>query len=77
MSILVTGGAGYIGSVTTTKLIEKNKEVVVIDNLSDGRKEAVSNKAVFYKGNFGDKNTLKKIFAVLLVVIGIKMLLGK
>ena len=62
MAILVTGGAGYIGSVTTTKLIKKNETVVVVDDLSEGRRDAVSNKAVFYKGNFGDTTLLRKIF---------------
>jgi len=63
MSILLTGGAGYIGSVTTTKLIKKNKKVVVIDDLSEGSQEAVSCKAILYKGDFGDKVLLRKIFA--------------
>lgn len=40
--ILVTGGAGYIGSVTVSRLLEKGYEVVVFDNLSQGHKEAVT-----------------------------------
>ena len=63
MAVLVTGGAGYIGSVTATKLIHKNKRVIVVDDLSEGRREAVSDNAVFYQGNFGDKTLLHKIFS--------------
>ena len=48
MNILVTGGAGYIGSVVTDKLIEENHNVVVIDNLCKGYKEAVNKEAKFY-----------------------------
>ena len=47
--ILVTGGAGFIGSHLTDKLIEKGHNVVVIDNLSTGRKENLNPKAKFYE----------------------------
>lgn len=47
--ILVTGGAGFIGSHLVEKLIEDNHQVVVIDNLSTGRKENINKKAKFYK----------------------------
>jgi UDP-glucose 4-epimerase len=46
MKILVTGGAGYIGSVTVKRLLENNFEVVVFDNLRYGHKESVSCKLV-------------------------------
>ena len=46
MKVLVTGGAGYIGSVTVKKLLENNFEVVVFDNLVYGHKESVSCKLV-------------------------------
>ena len=46
MRILVTGGAGYIGSITTKRLLEKGHEVVVFDNLKRGHKEAVTTKLV-------------------------------
>ena len=62
MQILVTGGAGYIGSVTVEKLIEKEIGVVVVDNLSIGRREAVRPEIPFYQGNFGDKGLLHGIF---------------
>ena len=41
MTILVTGGAGYIGSNTVAELLDKGYEVVVIDNLSTGHKESL------------------------------------
>jgi len=49
--ILVTGGAGFIGSHTVDELIKKGAKVVVIDNLSTGRKENINPKAKFYKLN--------------------------
>ncbi|MCD4770895.1 UDP-glucose 4-epimerase GalE [archaeon] len=61
-NILVTGGAGYIGSVCVKKLIEKNKNVIVIDNLSKGLKELVDKKAKFYEGDLCDKNFIDRIF---------------
>lgn len=47
--MLVTGGAGFIGSHLTDKLIQQGNEVVVVDNLSTGRKENLNRKAKFYK----------------------------
>lgn len=62
MNILVTGGAGYIGSTAVKSLIEKGHSVVVIDNLSKGIIELVHPKAKFYKIDLTDKNGLKKVF---------------
>lgn len=42
MAVLVTGGAGYIGSHTCVELLENNKEVVVLDNLSNSSEEALN-----------------------------------
>lgn len=56
MKILVTGGAGYIGSVTVKRLLEKGHEVIVFDNLVYGHEEAVSCKLV--KGDLTDKGFL-------------------
>ena len=47
-TILVTGGAGFIGSHLVDALIEKGAKLIVIDNLSSGRKENIHSKAVFY-----------------------------
>lgn len=63
MRILVTGGAGYIGSVMTDVLIEHAHEVTVLDNLSRGHRDAVSPRAAFVEGDLVDSalvlNTLK------------------
>ncbi|MAG38837.1 UDP-glucose 4-epimerase GalE [Candidatus Woesearchaeota archaeon] len=62
-SILVTGGAGYIGSATVKKLIDDEHKVIVIDNLSKGKKELVDEKAKFLKGDLIDYEFLKKVFS--------------
>ncbi|HKY22111.1 MAG TPA: UDP-glucose 4-epimerase GalE [Vicinamibacterales bacterium] len=54
MRILVTGGAGYIGSVTTDVLVESGHEVTVIDNLSRGHRHALSPGAAFVEGDLID-----------------------
>lgn len=61
MKILVTGGAGYIGSITTQELVKKGLEVVVFDNLSVGHREAVGN-APFCQGDLLNKKDLEKVF---------------
>lgn len=61
-TILVTGGAGYIGSVATEVLLENGYKVVVLDNLSTGHKDALLNNVPFYNANLGDTETLKNIF---------------
>ena len=63
MSILVTGGAGYIGSHTVYKLIEEGRDVVIIDSLETGHIEAVHPKARFYKGDIRDKEFLNSVFS--------------
>ena len=59
-SILVTGGAGYIGSKIVHDLIKQNKKVVVIDNLSTGFRQLINKKSTFYKIDFSSK-LLKQI----------------
>jgi UDP-glucose 4-epimerase len=61
MAILVTGGAGYIGSVTVESLLSRGENVVVLDNLSRGHRQALASKAIFYEGNVGDGNLLTRI----------------
>ena len=51
MKILVSGGAGYIGSVTSALLIKSGHEIVVFDNLNTGHKESISPKAKFIQGD--------------------------
>lgn len=69
MAILVTGGAGYIGSHTCVELLDAGYDVVVLDNLSNSseksldRVKALTGKEVkFYKGDILDRDILNKIF---------------
>ncbi len=63
MKVLVTGGAGYIGSITTEQLIMKGYEVVVFDNLYQGHRDAVHPKADFFKGDLANKADLEAVFS--------------
>lgn len=63
MSILVCGGAGYIGSHTVHELIKQNKDVIIVDNLQTGHLKAVNKKAKFYKGDIRDSEFLDKVFS--------------
>ncbi|MCM8818305.1 MAG: SDR family NAD(P)-dependent oxidoreductase [Candidatus Omnitrophica bacterium] len=60
--VLVTGGAGFIGSHTVDRLIEEGNEVVVIDNLSTGFLKNLNEKAIFYNIDVKDKKEIKSIF---------------
>ena len=60
--ILVVGGAGYIGSHLVKELVEK-EEVVVLDNLSTGHREAIDSRAVFVEGDLGNEEDLQIIFS--------------
>ena len=69
MSILVTGGAGFIGSHTCVELLENGYEVVVVDNLCNASKESLKRveqitgkKVTFYKGDILDKEFLNQVF---------------
>jgi UDP-glucose 4-epimerase len=61
MAILVTGGAGYIGSVTVEQLRVNKEEVVVLDDLAYGHREAVDPGVHFYQGKVGDSSLLARI----------------
>lgn len=63
MAILITGGAGYIGSVTTELLRGRGEQVVVLDNLSRGYRDAVAPEVPFYQGNIGDRELVTRIVA--------------
>lgn len=63
MNILVTGGAGYIGSITTSELIAAGHEVVVLDNLYQGHRAAVHPQATFVQGDLADRRCLEDLFA--------------
>ena len=60
--LIVTGGAGFIGSHLTDKLVELGHEVMVVDNLMLGRKEFVNKKAKFFKVDIRNLKKLKEIF---------------
>ena len=62
MNILVTGGAGYIGSIVTEELIKQGDRVVVFDNLYYGHRAAVHSEAVFVEGDLADRPTVKSLF---------------
>ena len=71
MSILVAGGAGYIGSHTCVELLEAGYEVVVVDNLYNAseeslkRVEKITGKTVtFYEADILDKDALNKILSI-------------
>jgi UDP-glucose 4-epimerase len=61
MAILVTGGAGYIGSVTTEVLRARGEKVVVLDDLSRGHRVAVAPEVTFYEGNVGNRELVTHI----------------
>jgi UDP-glucose 4-epimerase len=61
MAILVTGGAGYIGSVTAALLRARSERVVVLDDLFRGHRAAVPPDEPFYEGNIGDRELVARI----------------
>lgn len=61
MAVLVTGGAGYIGSATVEMLCEQGEQVVILDNLVYGHREAVFEGTKFYEGQIGDKELVGRI----------------
>lgn len=63
MKVLVTGGAGFIGSHTVDRLIDTGHEVIVLDNLSTGHKQNINGKATFYNTDLRDAEAVKKVFA--------------
>jgi UDP-glucose 4-epimerase len=62
VKILVTGGAGYIGSIVTEELINQGDNVVVFDNLTYGHRSAVHPEAVFVEGDLADRAAVKALF---------------
>lgn len=62
MTVLVLGGAGYIGSHAVDRLVEKGYDVAVVDNLVTGHRAAVNKKARFYEGDVRDQDFLNNVF---------------
>ncbi len=63
MKILVTGGAGYIGSIASAELLRAGHEVVVFDNLYQGHRAAVPPEAAFVEGDLRDADAVARLFA--------------
>jgi UDP-glucose 4-epimerase len=63
MKILVTGGAGYIGSVAVEELIAAGESVVVFDNLSQGHRAAVHPEATFVEGDLADRKAIDSVMS--------------
>ncbi|SNZ04711.1 UDP-galactose 4-epimerase [Terribacillus aidingensis] len=63
MKVLVTGGAGYIGSHAAAMLLEKGHQAVIVDNILTGHLDAVNKNAVFYEGDLRDAAFLDDVFA--------------
>ena len=61
MKILVTGGAGYIGSVCVEDLLNRGHNVTVFDNLTEGHKNAIDRRAKFVQGDLADKPALSDL----------------
>lgn len=62
MKVLVTGGAGYIGSVVVEQLVEAGETVVVFDNLSQGHRAAVHPGAAFVQGDLAERAAIDEVF---------------
>jgi UDP-glucose 4-epimerase len=64
MSVLITGGTGYIGSNVANLFLKNNIPVIILDNLSNSNFKSISTLSSykFYYGDYGDKKLLKKIF---------------
>ena len=61
MNVLITGGAGYIGSCTSNILLDEGHTVTIIDNLSTGSKKLIPKKATFFKSNIQDQKKISKL----------------
>lgn len=62
MHVLVTGGAGYIGSVVVAQLLQAGHNVTVYDNMTKGKRQAVSHNAQLVVGDIGDRAALDRLF---------------
>jgi len=63
MNVLVTGGAGFIGSHIVDTLLAANHRVIIVDNLHSGKRQNLSDAAVFYEIDIRDRSALEDVFA--------------
>ncbi|GAB4534995.1 MAG: UDP-glucose 4-epimerase GalE [Thermodesulfovibrionia bacterium] len=63
MNVLVTGGAGYVGSVVVEVLLREGFNVVIIDNLSEGHRKAVPDDVPLFVDDFGDRDKVKGVLS--------------
>jgi len=61
MNVLVTGGAGFVGSICCEQLLAAGHKVVIVDNLSTGHKEAVCLSAIFVEGDCGEPELIRRL----------------
>ena len=61
MNILITGGAGYIGSHVVELLIQKKNDIIILDNLTTGYKRLINQKTHFIKGDINNKKLVNNI----------------
>ena len=59
MKILVVGGAGYIGSICVELLLDNGQEVAIFDNLTEGHRRAVDDRAAFIEGDLSDREKIE------------------
>src|SRR3989338_480326 len=64
MKILVTGGAGFIGSHIVDSFVNEGHRVIVIDNLTSGKKEYLNSEAVFYKADIQNRDEVARIIRI-------------
>lgn len=62
-TVLVTGGAGYIGSHCVRQLLSTGHKVIVLDNLSSGKRDNIPEEAIFIEGDYGDLDLLAELFS--------------
>ena len=60
MKILVTGGAGYIGSICVEEMLNRGNEIGVLDNLTEGHRAAVDPRAAFYQADLSDREAVAR-----------------
>lgn len=63
MKVLVVGGAGYIGSICSEVLLDEKHDVAIFDNLSEGHRKAIDQRATFIEGDLSDRAAIKAVLA--------------